>query len=45
MPGEKCREWSGSLGGDAGGDVGVGGGGGAADAFGDGDIIRLSKKS
>ena len=34
--GEKCREWSGSLGGGAGGDVGVGRGGDDADAFGDG---------
>ena len=43
---KKCRECSGFLGGGAGGDAGVVGGGDAADAFGDdvGDI-RLSKKT
>jgi hypothetical protein len=43
---KKCREWNGSLGGSPGGDAGVGGGGDAVDAFGDGlGDIRLSKKT
>jgi hypothetical protein len=43
---EKCRKFSGSPGGGAGGDAGVVGGGDAAHAFGDGvGDIRLSKKN
>ena len=43
---KKCREWNGSLGGSPGGDAGVGGGGDAVDAFGDGlGDIFLSKKT
>ena len=43
---EKCREWSGSLGFNRGGDARVGGGGDAADALGDGvGDIQLSKKT
>jgi hypothetical protein len=44
--GEKCRELSGSLAGDGGGAVGLGGGDDDAEAFGDGiGNIRLSKNT
>ncbi len=43
---KKCREWSGSLGFNPGGDARVGGGGDVGDAQFDGvGYIRLSKKS